>query len=230
MSEPAPSCLWRTMTLSRCFGIASPRLGAHIRFQPKARAFSKWPYLSESLPKGVISHSEQSPSKQTRLAAAAEALVDAVSLEVDAATKKNLVGGLDALKSSLDENLNRVVQKMQSSNEDFDAKINSLSQHVDGAKAEVSAIRNDVATIKSLLEEDRKQKILTRAFESIDILLKHREVPHDCHSTAGSFNFISHDGLFNRTYKSSELAKEVLLSFMQSRGYYLPKNHALKLS
>jgi len=173
--------------------------------------------------------SEQSPSKQTRLAAAAEALVEAASLEVDAATKKKLVDGLDALKSSLDENLNRVVQKMQSSNEDFDAKINSLSQHVDGAKAEVSAIRNDVATIKSLLEEDRKQKILTRAFESIDILLKHREVPHDCHSTAGSFNFISHDGLFNRTYKSSELAKEVLLSFMQSRGYYLPKNHALKL-
>ena len=75
--------------------------------------------------------SEQSPSKQTRLAAAAEALVEAASLEVDAATKKKLVDGLDALKSSLDGNLNRVVQKMQSSNEDFDAKINSLSQHVD---------------------------------------------------------------------------------------------------
>ena len=77
------------------------------------------------------------------------------------------------------------------------------------------------------MEEDRKQEILTRAFELIDILLKRPALgalPPTCMSTDGNFDYYSQNGI----YKSSDLAKEVLLSFMQSLGYYLPDNHSLR--
>jgi enoyl-[acyl-carrier-protein] reductase (NADH) len=51
---------------------------------------------------------------QSKLAAAAEVLIEAASLESDAMTQKQLANHLDSLKSSLDCNLNMVVQKIQS--------------------------------------------------------------------------------------------------------------------
>ena len=63
------------------------------------------------------------PSKKPKLAAAAEALIEAASLETDAMIQKRLAANLDSLKSSFDNNLSKMVQKVQSSNENFDAKI-----------------------------------------------------------------------------------------------------------
>jgi hypothetical protein len=62
-----------------------------------------------------------SEHKKTRLAAAAEALIEAASLEADAFTNKKLAENLESLKSSFDGNLNKVVQKLDSSNENFDS-------------------------------------------------------------------------------------------------------------
>lgn len=56
----------------------------------------------------------EKPSKKPRLAAAAEALIEAASLETDAMTQKRLT-----VKASFDNNLNKTVQKMQSSNENL---------------------------------------------------------------------------------------------------------------
>ena len=53
----------------------------------------------------------------------AEALIEAASLESDALIQKQLANNLDSLKSSFDVNLNKVVQKIQSSNENFDARV-----------------------------------------------------------------------------------------------------------
>ena len=76
--------------------------------------------------------SKQQPSKPLTLAAAAaaEALAEAASLEADSMTQKQLVQNLDSMKKSFDNNLNRVVQSVNASNENFDAKINTLNQHV----------------------------------------------------------------------------------------------------
>ncbi len=53
----------------------------------------------------------------------AGALIEAARLETDSMTQKKLTTNLDSLKSSFADNLNIVVQKMQLSNENFDAKI-----------------------------------------------------------------------------------------------------------
>ena len=80
-------------------------------------------------------------SKKPRLAEAAEALIEAASLEADAVTQKQLVANLESLKTSSDSNLNKVVQKMDSSNENFDAKINTLNQHLVDVKSEIGALK-----------------------------------------------------------------------------------------
>ena len=94
-------------------------------------------------------------TKKSELAEAAEALIEAASLETDAMTQKKLATDLDSLKSSFDDNLNRMVNKMQSSNENFDAKMNTLNQHV-------LNMRSDIAALKTTLEDERKQKTLER--------------------------------------------------------------------
>ena len=68
--------------------------------------------------------------KNPGLTAAAEALIEAASLEADAVTQKQLVANLESLKTSFDSNLNKVAQKIDSSNVNFDAKINMLNQHL----------------------------------------------------------------------------------------------------
>ena len=60
--------------------------------------------------------SEKSPNNP-RLAAAAEALIEAASLETDAMTQKRLTESLDSLKVSFADNLSRTIETMESSNE-----------------------------------------------------------------------------------------------------------------
>jgi len=103
--------------------------------------------------------STQQPSKKLTLAAAADALVEAASLEADSMTQKELAQNVDSLKESFDNNLNRVVQTMKSSNENFDAKMNTLNQHV---KDEIGALKDEITAVKMLLEEEKKQKTLER--------------------------------------------------------------------
>ncbi len=144
--------------------------------------------------------SEQPPSKKERLAAAAEALVEAASLEADAATHKQLAQNLDALKTSFDSNLNRVVQTVKSSNENFDAKINTLNQNVQGVK-------NEIVAMKALLEEERKQKTLERALKLTDL---------------GSFEYSERNSYNSK--KSSDLVKTAIEWFMIDYGFILPSN------
>ena len=133
---------------------------------------------------------EQPPSKQARLTAAAEALVEAASLETNALTQKGL-------EASLNSNLNRVVQTMKSSNENFDAKINTVNQHLADVKSEIGGL-------KALLEQERKDKRIERA----------QKLTH-----VGSFDYYL-DIYSSR--KSSDLAKEVLEWFLLGYGYNLP--------
>ncbi len=66
--------------------------------------------------------------KKNRLTEAAGALIEAARLETDSMTQKKLTANLNSLKSSFADNLNIVVQKMQLSNENFDAKIPARPQ------------------------------------------------------------------------------------------------------
>ena len=144
------------------------------------------------------------PVKKRRLAAAAEALIDAASLEVDSMTQKRLASNLDSLKTSFDNKLNTVVQAVQTSNENFDAKIDKLNQHVAGLKSEVSAI-------KTLLEEEKKQKTLERALGMTHF---------------GSFNYyicnMNGYNSYNEKKPSSELVKSILQRFSLGFGFTLP--------
>ena len=141
-------------------------------------------------------------SKHSKLAAAAEALIEAASLESDAITQKQLANHLESLKLSFDSNLNKVVQKMQSSNENFDAKINTLQQHVNLVKCEIGAL-------KVIMEEECKQKTLERALTLTDL---------------DSFDYYeSNESNFHNSKKnSSELAKSTIKWFMVGYGSNLP--------
>ena len=145
--------------------------------------------------------SKQQPSKNLKLAAAAEALVEAASLEADSMTQKQLVQNLDSLKASFDNNLNRVVQSVKSSNENFDAKINTLNQHVTGVKEEIIAL-------KTLLEEEKKQKALERALTMTDL---------------ESFNYYDN----GRTLNTEQLAKTTIKWFMLGYGFTFSSHHRM---
>jgi hypothetical protein len=139
-------------------------------------------------------------TKKPRLAAAAEALIKAASLEVDSFTQKKLEQNLDDLKASFDSNLNKVVQKMISFNENFDAKINTLNQHVTSVKSEIGAL-------KSLMEEEFKAKTLERA----------RDLVH-----LGSFNYFTKDFNQYSTQKNSSEIKTAIAWFSLGYGYTIP--------
>ena len=141
------------------------------------------------------------PAKKC-LAAAAEALIEAASLEVDSMTQKRLESNLDSLKTSFDNKLNTLVQTVQTSNENFDAKINTLDQHVEGLKREVSAI-------KTLLEEEKKHKTLERALGLTNL---------------NSFDYYIRDMIYsgNKKKSSSEVVQSVLQWFSIGRGATLP--------
>lgn len=135
---------------------------------------------------------------------AAEALIEAVSLEADATTQKRLTASLDSLKSSFDDNLNRVAQKMQSSSENFDSKINTLTQHAVNMRSDIGALRSDIGALTKLLEDEWKQKTLERALVLADL---------------NSFTY--YEGINTKT--STELVKKVIGWFMLDQGFNLPK-------
>jgi hypothetical protein len=146
--------------------------------------------------------SEQS-AKKPRIAAAAEALIEAACLEADAFTKKKLAENLESLKSSFDSNLNRVVQKLDASSENFDAKINTLNQHVAGLKSDIGALR-------TLMEDEYKQTRLQRALTLVEL---------------NSFTYyaITQDYYGATTQKnSSDLTKTIIRWFMLGSGCNLP--------
>eukprot|EP00956_Cyclotella_meneghiniana_P010873 scaffold15231_cov66-Cyclotella_meneghiniana.AAC.11 len=139
-------------------------------------------------------------SKDPGLAAGgAWALIEAASLEADAVTQKQLVGNIESLKTSFDSILNKVAQKMDSSNKYFDAKINTLNQQLDDVKSHLVLVNNKVGTLKSLMEEDCKRKTL----ESARALTK-----------LGTFEY------YDRSTRkdSSDLAREVLDWFLLGYG------------
>lgn len=146
-------------------------------------------------------------AKKSHLAAAAEALIEAASLEVDSLTQKKLAHNLDSLKTSFDSNLNKVVQKMESSNQNFDAKVNTLNQNVASVKSEIVALRSECAVLKALMEDECKQKTLERA----------RGLVH-----LGSFTYYLNSGMYRESKNSSELAKCAIEWFMLGYGYNLP--------
>ena len=140
--------------------------------------------------------------KNPGLTAAAEALIEAASLEADAVTQKQLVAHLESLKTSFDSNLNKVAQKIDSSNVNFDAKINMLNQHL-------VDVKSDIGTLKSLMEEELKQKTLERARDLTEL---------------GSFEcYYTTDKLGYKT-DSSYLAKSALGWFLLDYGMNLPKD------
>eukprot|EP00956_Cyclotella_meneghiniana_P010874 scaffold15231_cov66-Cyclotella_meneghiniana.AAC.12 len=140
-------------------------------------------------------------SKNPGLAAAAEALIEAASLEADSVTQKQLLANLDSLKTSFDSNLNKVVQKMDSSNENFDAKINTLDQRL-------VEIKSEIRMLKKLMEEESKQKTLERARALTELR-----------------SFVYYD---NGDKNSSDLAKSALEWFSIGYGYRLPKDAKMK--
>lgn len=139
------------------------------------------------------------------------ALIEAASSGADAVTQKQLVAKLDSLKFSFDNNLNKVVQSMKSSNENFDAKINTLNQHVASVKSEISAVKSDLGDLKALMEEDRKQKMLKAAFELVHL---------------GSFTYID-DGYEEESYY---LAQQAIEWFILGRGFTMPTKATLTYS
>ncbi len=104
--------------------------------------------------------SKQHPSKKLTLAEAAEALAEAASLEADSMATKQLAQNLDSLKASVDSNLNRVVQTMKSSNDNFDNKIDALNEHVQQVKNEIGGLKDEMTAVRMLLQEEKKQKAL----------------------------------------------------------------------
>ena len=118
-----------------------------------------------------------------------------------------MTANLDSLKSSFADNLNIVVQKLQSSNENFDAKINTLNQHVHDLKIEMGAL-------KKIMENQEKQKTLEVALLCLDL---------------NSFTYFECSNNYHANKKnSSELAKTVIRLFMLSGyGYNLPSEATL---
>jgi hypothetical protein len=90
------------------------------------------------------------PTKNNRLSKAVEALIEVATMETDAMTQKKMTANLNSFKSTFADNLNRVVQKMQSSNENFDAKINTLNQHMQD-------VESNIGPLKTIMENQSKQ-------------------------------------------------------------------------
>ena len=148
------------------------------------------------------------PTKKNRLAEAAEALIEAASLETDSMTQKKLTANLDSLKSSFADNLNIVVQKLQSSNENFNAKINTLNQHIHDLKIEMGAL-------KKIMENQEKQKTLELALTLLDLQ---------------SFTYFEFSNNYHADQKnSSELAKTAIRWFILGCGYTLSSKATLTI-
>ena len=60
---------------------------------------------------------------------------------------------------------------MQLSNEPFDAKVNTLNQHITTVKREIASMNDAMRVIKWELEEERKKKTHARAMEVTHLTL-----------------------------------------------------------
>jgi archaellum component FlaC len=156
-----------------------------------------------------------------RLAAAAEALIEAASLEADAMTKKALIQSLDSLKASFDGNLNKVVQTVKSSDENFDAKINTLTQHVKNFDAKINTLTHHVENLDAKINstEATKMKVLETAL-SLSLTDVHSFLYYDYGRQAQS-------GEYGRQAQSGELAKRAIKYFMLGYGMNLPSGYSL---
>lgn len=108
-------------------------------------------------------------------------------------------------KESIDSIFASVVQQMNLSNEDFDAKFKVLNEMMAGIDSHISILNSHIAEIKILVQEECKQKHLERAHELTDL---------------GSFTYYKVG--YTNSKKSSELAREAIGWFMLDKGFLLP--------
>ena len=145
-------------------------------------------------------------NKKQRLALAAEALVEAASLEVDSMTQKKLSSSLEALKTSFETELTAVTKSVKASNEHFDDKINTMKQELTNVRSELTNVRSELQKMHAVLESQAKMKRLELASTRTSIL---------------SFDYNNDSG--NNT-NSSALVKNIIEHFMFGYGYILPQN------
>jgi len=109
--------------------------------------------------------------KNPGLAAAADALIEAASLDLKAGsmTQKQLAKNLDSTKTLFDKNLNKVVQTMQSSNKNFDTKTNTLCQYVEIVKSGIASMKDEISAMKTLQEAEKKKARPERAIGLTDV-------------------------------------------------------------
>jgi len=133
-------------------------------------------------------------------------------------TQKQVALNIDSLNETVDNNHSVVIQTMRSSNENFDDKINTLSQHVAivaSMKSEIASMKSDISAMKSCQQDERRDKRLERA-----MTLTH----------LNSFKYYdgNYDG--NSSKSSKDLAKKVLELFLLGHGVTLPADATLEES
>ena len=136
-----------------------------------------------------------------RLVAAAEELLQASGVEIASERQKKVSSDLVSFKESVDAKLNTVVQIINSSNTNFDAKINTTNQHVADLKAEVTCLKAELA------KQTRMQNL---AFAVENTKLE-------------SFDYYQGpNSYYGERKNSSALVSLILLCFRKGLGYYLP--------
>mmetsp|Transcript_3144 Transcript_3144/g.4187 ORF Transcript_3144/g.4187 Transcript_3144/m.4187 type:complete len:201 (-) Transcript_3144:63-665(-) len=145
-------------------------------------------------------------NKNQRIMKAAEALVQAASMEVDSVTQQKLSSNLDELKNSFDSKLNTVSQSMKASGENFDSKINTVNQHLTSLNQNLTSLKSEMEEVKDLLAKQEKRQ----------------KLEHIISSGTGFFCFDYYDGGINTRKSSNSLVKEILNNFALGFGYNLP--------
>ena len=130
-------------------------------------------------------------TRKAKLSSAVEALIEASSsLETD------------TIKSSLTNALSKVAQQIQLSHDSLDSKINTLNE-------QISTIKSDIAALKEIMEDERRQKTLERALSLVDV---------------GSFKYYENG---NSSKNTADLATAVIRAFILGHGKNLPVAPAL---
>jgi hypothetical protein len=140
-------------------------------------------------------------SHQPSVSEAAEALVRAACLDLkvqnDAASSAKVVAAIASLGTKIDATA-KATKEMKASTDD---KLNSVTQHLGDVKSSLDALKSSVDAASAM-------RSLEFAFDHADI---------------GSFQYHA-----DQTFiLSKDLVKNMLLSFRQDRGHYLPKNARL---
>ena len=152
--------------------------------------------------------------------------VDADTLGDSSMDMKQLAFNLDSFKISVEKDMSTVVDTMKSYNERFDAKstsidnnlnavvqnldtnINTLSKHMAGMESKITRVNDAMDVIKWELKEERRLKTLERAAQM----------------TNNVRSFAYHNGTW---VSSGDLAKKVLQYFMLDSGCELPSGATL---